>query len=237
MEFTRNKLIKWTANIEQYINSFQHEDDSANKIELLKAYIDTMADILTEIARKTTPNDNWNLFLNGDVLEIRSNKLQHGVRFYTWLNIDFNIETVFLFPQHISRMPDEFWKYILELNEYGKFVFEENAIPNCPSCLSLQAPKKIKSNLFRLARHCILFAAQQNETDIDVENIYEGFGSIQVSWPLNIKTEDLLNNISEVFIRFYRISYMLYRYEYIKNHSKHKGKRKIQTKDEADKRG
>ena len=84
MEFTRNKLIKWTANIEQYINSFQHEDDSANKIELLKAYIDTMADILTEIARKTTPNDNWNLFLNGDVLEIRSNKLQHGVRFYTW---------------------------------------------------------------------------------------------------------------------------------------------------------
>ncbi len=236
MEFSANKLIKWAANIEQYFSSFQHEEDSANNIELFKGYIDTMADILTEVARRTTPNDSWKLFHSGNVLEVRSNKLQYGIRFYTWLNIEFNIETAFLFPQHISRMPDEFWKNILELNQYGKFVFEENSMPNCPSRLTLQAKKKVKSNLFRLARHCILFAAQQNENDIDVEDVYEDFGSIQVSWPLNIKIEDLLNNISEVFTRFYRINYMLYRHEYIINHSKRKGGRKIQTRDEADKR-
>jgi hypothetical protein len=86
----------------------------------------------------------------------------------------------------------------------------------------LQANKKVKSNLFRLARHCILFAAQQNKNDIDVEDIYENFGSIQVSWPLNIRIEELLNNASEVFKRFYQINYMLYRHEYITNHSKHK---------------
>jgi len=222
MEFSANKLSKWAANIDQYFISSQHEDNSANNTKFFKAYLDTIADILTEIAHNTTPNDHWELFRMGDILEIRSKKLQYGVRFYTWLNIEFNIETALLFPQHISHMPDEFWKYILELNEYGKFVFEENSIPDRPSCLSLKAPKKVKSNLFRLARHCILFAAQQSENDIDVEDIYEDFGSIQVSWPLNIKMEDLLNNIFEVFKRFYQINYMLYRYEYILNHSKHK---------------
>jgi hypothetical protein len=233
MEFPKNKLIKWAAHIEQYLSSFP---DSANNTEPLKAYLDTMADILTEIACRITPNDNWNLFRSGDALEIRSKKLQNSVRFYTWMNIDFNIATTLLFPQHISHMSDEFWKYILELNEYGKFVFEENAIPNCHSCFSVQFPKKVKSNIFRLARHYILFAAQQNGNDIDVEDIYEDFGSIQVSWPLNIKIEDLLNNISEVFTRFYQINYMLYRYEYIINHSKRKGGRKLQTRDEVDKR-
>lgn len=236
MEFSANKLIKWAANIDQYFRSFQQEDNSVNNTDLFKAYLDTIADILTEIACRTTPSDNWELFRSGDILEIRSNKLQHSFRFYNWQNIEFNIETAFLFPQHISRMPDEFWRHVLELNEYGKFVFEENSIPDFPSCLALQAKKKVSSNIFRLARHCILFAIQQNENDIDAEDIYEDFGSIQVSWPLNIKIEDLLNNISEVFTRFYRINYMLYRHEYIINHSKRKGGRKIQTRDEVDKR-
>jgi hypothetical protein len=222
MDFSANKLNKWAANIDQYFRSFQHEDNSANDTKLFKAYLDTIAEILTEIAHKATPNDHWELFRRGDILEIRSEKLQHNFRFYTWLNIEFNIETDFLFPQHISRMPDEFWKHFLELNEYGKFVFTENSMPNLPSHLTLQANKKVKSNLFRLARHCILFAAQQNKNDIDVEDIYENFGSIQVSWPLNIRIEELLNNASEVFKRFYQINYMLYRHEYITNHSKHK---------------
>jgi hypothetical protein len=223
MEFSANKLIKWAANIDQYFISSQHEDNSVNNTELFKAYLDTIAEILTEIAHKTTPNDHWELFFMGeDILEIRSKKLQHGFRFYTWLNVEFNIETAFLFPQHINRMPDKFWKHILELNEYGKFVFEENSVPDLPSCLTLQAKKKVRSNLFRLARRCILFAAQENEDNIKDEDIYENFGSIQVSWPLNIKMEDLLNNIFEVFTRFYQINYMLYRYEYILNHSKHK---------------
>lgn len=236
MEFSTNKLIKWAANIDQYFISSQHEDNSVDNTKFFKVYLNTIADILTEIAHRTTPNDNWELFFSGDILEIRSKKLQHCVRFYTWMNIEFNIEMDLLFPQHISHMPDEFWKYILELNEYGKFVFEENSIPDCPSCLSLKAPKKVKSNLFRLARHCILFAAQENEDNIEAEDIYDNFGSIQVAWPLNIKIEDLLNNIFEVFKRFYQINYMLYRYEYIINHSKRKGRKKMQTRDEVDKR-
>jgi hypothetical protein len=222
MEFSANKLTKWAANIDQYFISSQHEDNSVNNTKFFKAYLDTIADILTEIARRTTPNDNWELFFSGDILEIRSKKLQHGFRFSTWQNIEFNMETAFLFPQHISHMPDKFWKYLLELNEYGKFIFTEDSVPDFSSCLTLQAPKKVKSNLFRLARHCILFAAQENKDNIEAEDIYENFGSIQVSWPLNIKMEDLLNNIFEVFKRFYQINYMLYRYEYILNHSKHK---------------
>jgi hypothetical protein len=146
------------------------------------------------------------------------------------------METAILFPQHISRMPDEFWKHILELNEYGKFVFTEDSMPNFPSCLTLQAKKKVKSNLFRLARHYILFAAQENEDNIETKDSYEDFGSMQVSWPLNIKIEDLLNKMFEVFTRFYRINYMLYRHEYIINHSKRKSGRKRQTRDEVDKK-
>jgi hypothetical protein len=236
MEFSANKLTKWAANIDQYFISSQHEDNSVNNTELFKAYLDTVAEILTEVAHETTPKDHWKLSFMGNILEIRSKKLQHGFRFGTWLDIEFNMETAILFPQHISHMPDEFWKHVLELNEYGKFAFTEDSMPDFPSCLTLQAKKKVKSNLFRLARHCILFAAQQNKNDIDVEDIYENFGSIQVSWPLNIKIEDLLNNISEVFTRFYQINYMLYRYEYIINHSKRKGGRKLQTRDEVDKR-
>jgi hypothetical protein len=236
MDFSANKINKWSANIDQYFRSFQQEDNSVNDTKLFKAYLDTIDEILTEIAYKATPNDNWELFRIGDILEIRSKKLQHGFRFNSWQNSEFNIETNILFPQHISHMPDEFWKHVLELNEYGKFAFTENSMPNLPSRLTLQAKKKVKSNLFRLARHCILFAAQENENNIDVEGIYEDFGFIQVSWPLNIKIEELLNNISEVFTRFYQINYMLYRHEYIINHSKRKGGRKIQTRGEADKR-
>jgi hypothetical protein len=236
MEFSANKLTKWAANIDQYFISSQHEDNSVNNTELFKAYLDTIAEILTEIAHKTTPNDHWELFFMGDILEIRSKKLQHGFRFGTWLDIEFNMETAILFPQHISRMPDEFWKHILELNEYGKFVFTEDSMPNFPSCLTLQAKKKVKSNLFRLARHYILFAAQENEDNIETKDSYEDFGSMQVSWPLNIKIEDLLNKMFEVFTRFYRINYMLYRHEYIINHSKRKSGRKMQTRDEVDKK-
>jgi hypothetical protein len=241
MEFSANKLTKWAANIDQYFISSQHGDNnSVNNTELFKAYLDTIAEILTEVAHKTTPNDHWELFLRGDILEIRSKKLQHGFRFGTWLDIEFNMDTAILFPQHISHMPDEFWKHVLELNEYGKFVFTEDSMPNFPSCLTLQAKKKVKkkvkSNLFRLARHCILFAAQENEDNIEAEDIYENFGSIQVSWPINIKMENLLNNIFEVFTRFYQINYMLYRYEYIINHSKRKVGRKMQSNDEVDKR-
>jgi hypothetical protein len=236
IDFSANKLNKWAVNIDQYFRSFQHKDNSINDTKLFKAYLDAIAEILTEIAYKATPNDQWELFRRGDILEIRSKKLQHNFRFYTWLNIDFNIETDFLFPQHILRMPDEFVKQFLELNEFGKFVFTENSRPNLPSRLTLLAKKKVKSNLFRLARHCILFAAQQNKNDINVEDVYGNFGSIQVSWPLNIKIEDLLNNATEVFKRFYQINYMLYRHEYILNHSKRKSGREIQARDEVDKK-
>ena len=112
----------------------------------------------------------------------------------------------------------------LELNDYGKFVFAEDTMPNLTSNLTLQAKKKVKSNLFRLTRHCILCETQKNDDTVDVEDIYDNFGHLQVSWPLNIKMQDLLNNMFEVFVRFYQINYMLYRHEYILNHSKRKNR-------------
>lgn len=153
--------MKWATNLHLYFVSVQREDDPENHVEPFKVYLDTIADILTEIAHRTTPNDKWELSFMGDILHVRSEKLDHVIRFGTWLDMEFNMETEILYPQHLVRMPDLFWKQILELGEYGKFEFVETAIPDSPPYLAVQAKKKTKSNLYRLVRQRILCEAQK----------------------------------------------------------------------------
>ncbi len=67
MEFSENNIIKWAANIDQYFRSFQHEDDSVNNTELFKAYLDTVAEILTQVLIKRPPKitgnyPSWEIF-------------------------------------------------------------------------------------------------------------------------------------------------------------------------------
>lgn len=223
MDIPANIITKWAANLHQYFVFAQREEDPENHVEPFKVYLDTIADILTEIAHRTTPNDKWELSFMGDILHIRSDKLHHVIRFGTWLDHEFNMETEILYPQHLVRMPDLFWKQILELGEYGKFEFLENAIPDYPPYLAVQAKKKTKSNLYRIVRNSVLFEAHTiNDYPIRSKDIYDNFGYLQVSWPVNIRFEELLINMYETFKRFYQLNYMLYRHEYILTHSKHK---------------
>lgn len=222
MDIPAQTIMKWATNLHQYFVFVQREEDPENHVEPFKVYLDTIADILAEIARKTTPNDKWELSFMGDILHVRSEKLQHVIRFGTWLDIEFNMETEILYPQYLVRMPDLFWKQILELGEYGKFEFVDYSIPDSPPELAVQAKKKTKSNLYRIVRHSILCEAQNNDSPVGSDDKYDDFGFLQVSWPVNIRFEDLLNNMSEIFKRFYQINYMLYRHEYILTHSKHK---------------
>lgn len=215
LPFPKERVQTWATSIEKYV--LHQSEERPENLTVCKEFYDTIREILTEAAYKIAPIDDWELSSNG-FSTICSKKLRHDFIFDTWLDIDFYMQTSILYSQHLSRMPDKFWGFILELEKKGNFIFEENAVPKCPKELQSLVKKKDKSQVFKIIQSFILFTAQGHDGFSDVESIYEGFGSFQVSWPVTIGKEELIDEIFDVFKLFYKISYMLYRHEYILTH-------------------
>ncbi len=219
MQITSGTKQRWARNIDAYF--FAQRKGNVASDEYL-AFNDTLAEILTNAASTVGQRDSWELFMSGTYFEIRSIKLQHGFRFGAWLDARFYMETDVLYAQHISHMPEDFWDCVLQLEKCGRFVFTENAMPEIASGLRSQAKKKVKSNLYRLARHHLLCAAESNNDAFVERDCFEDFGSLEVEWPININVEDLFVKLVEAFTRLYRVNYLLYRYEYMLRHSRRK---------------
>lgn len=207
---------KWASSIARYISVIDDEDENA--FQAFKTYQDTIVEVLSTVAAKVAPQDEWDMFLvGGDFPLIRSRKMGCGICFGIWLGIEFYMQTPLLYPNRLYRMPDDFWKQFVELADFGKCSFEENAAPKIPSCLKAESKRKPKSTLFQVIRQYILFAANEDGESFDRIDSPEGFGCLNVSWPMTVPLDELLKNMSEVFKRFYQINYMLYRQEYIYN--------------------
>jgi hypothetical protein len=217
MGFPDEKVLQWAENIDRYF--FELIKTGENKVSTFIAYRNTFAEILETVSRIVAPKEQWKTyFLGGTVPLIKSDKFYNGFHLGTWLDAYFYLEAPMHYSCHIHRMPDVFWKTYLELHNYGKS-------PIVPKNVRIQTKNTSKNSLYKLIQNYILLSLEMESENIVDTDTQEDIGSIEVMWPRNIRIEEFINNVFEVFKRVYQINYMLYRREYISLHSKKKLKK------------
>jgi len=110
-------------------------------------------------------------------------------------------------------MPNDFCTTFTELFSFGKFSFQENAVPTFDR--KKPAPdifKGGKSDIYTLIRNYILLELY-SEGSLDL-------GWFRIEWPHNTSWEVLIRNGCDAFKRIYRLNYMLYRVEYLRRQSR-----------------
>ncbi|MCE5186632.1 MAG: hypothetical protein LLF76_10960 [Planctomycetaceae bacterium] len=153
-------------------------------------------------------------------LTARSPKLQCDISLHAWPGYEYQMETNFAYAKHIGSMTDNFWQHILDISKFGEIVFEEDRIIEAPLFPTRHVNKKMKSQLFKIARNFLVYSNEEYNDGVDCEDPFDGFGILRVSWPITVQIEELLQKIYEIFIRCHQINYMLYRQQYILTHSK-----------------
>jgi hypothetical protein len=138
---------------------------------------------------------------------LTSAKQQENYIFGLFWNKQFYLEVPIICPWNIKRMPDEFWKYFIELSQFGDFSVEEDALPilsDKDSSLDEAYLKGVKSNIYKMIWNYISWEQEYAEH-------YYSFGRFMVRWASNIKWEDLIQNGSKAFQGIYKMNHMLYK--------------------------
>jgi hypothetical protein len=116
------------------------------------------------------------------------------------------------YPFYLKSMDDNFWGVFVELSEFGKFEFKENIVPSSEKAKHIEKTLgKCKSNVFNLIKNYILLEEGGGSGDI---------GSLEISWPVTIEINDLINNAIKAFTNLHKVNYLLYRRYYINNKRK-----------------
>ncbi len=217
--FSPDEITRWNICVDRYLVS-SHNDKEACQ-DIFDAYIKSITEILLEISEKVAPSDKWTFHRMGNTLIVRSHKLEHDFEIGICFEMRFYIETELVYPQNIAYMTDEFWTNVIELNQFGQLQYLKNRIFDIPESINHKALKRKNSNILSMAHNYILFMAQELEGMNEYEDTCScDYGTLEVSWPIDIGFENLLRNYYMVFKRFYKINYLLYRQQYIADRNK-----------------
>ena len=211
LNMSQQDLNVWADAIRAYLQSLDEEEGGADG-EISNAYVNAVRAILCGITAAVAPRDRWEFVISGDLACIaRSEKLDHEFIFGDYFGAKFFLESGIPYAWNIKHMGDEFWKHLVALGEFGEFAYEEGTSPSHSTYFSQRVLRNGRSNVYRIVRNHVLF--EQN--DAASTNGLANLGSLSVCWPSGGPLRTLLPNVFEAFKRLYRISYMLYRYEYI----------------------
>lgn len=190
------------GSVDAWLASLESDADDDNTTAF-QAYLDVLREFLETIAAAVAPRDQWQPFWSGSSVILRSAKLAHD---FTLEVDDLHGRWVLSFPlgrsQHLPKMPDEFWRILLELNDWANLSFTSNRL--------IAEHKSIAWTI--MAEYSLL------ATDEDSGALTDQFldsGTLELSWPLRLPVEQLRDRMIESFRRAYRLNYLLYRHDYI----------------------
>lgn len=139
---------------------------------------------------------------------LRSEKLESEFTFGIYQN-NYYLTIDIHYPFYLKSMEDKFWKYFVELSEFGKFEFMENSSPSSEMAKDIEKTiGKCKSNVFKQIKNYILLENNGGSGDI---------GSLEVSWPVTIEINELIDKATNAFRNLHKVNYLLYRRYYINN--------------------
>lgn len=203
---TEDQIEEWGRVISKHLEQLGAEESEFDG-DTAVAYVEQTARVLESIARKIAPRDTWGFFCSGGEVMARSEKLSLDFRF-GFPYLDGFYLSMSLYPaQHLSGMPNGFWRSVVELEDFGVPELELNCIDS-----------KGKGLVYQIVRAFVDTEMNGNESDAP----FMDFGQLTVVWKESLTTTELARRLQEVFSRFYRIAYLLYRAEYITQKSREK---------------
>jgi hypothetical protein len=201
MRPSEDKISEWTDRIHAYFHTLDDGDENDEAVDVFELYLRSFAEMLQVICQGLRARDEWEFFYIGGLASARSKKMAQDFRFGAYLLNEYYMECSIPYPIHLKKMPDDFWRILLQLGEFGNFGFGEN-----------RTSAAGKSNVFKMIRAYSEIEAATDEFDDDP---FMDFGFLTVSWPLSTSIGELFAAAADVLPRMHRLSYMLYRAEYI----------------------
>ena len=167
--------------------------------EIAVQYVRKTAQLLLSFAQQVAPRDKWESFVDDDVM-VRSSKLGLDFRFGLPQTDGFSFAVELAPARHLIRMPDEFWCTLLELGDLGDVRFG----PHCQ-------PLRGKAVVFQVVN---AFLEAERSGGLDAPFI--DFGELSVVWSEVLSPVDLCDRVEQALRKMYRLGYLLYRAEYIR---------------------
>lgn len=152
---------------------------------------------------------HWNILGNGIYVIATSQKKHHAYCIGFYAN-QFYINSGIYNPRFLKSMKAEFWNVLSSLDLMDFFSFQENAGIERDVKFDL---KTSKSSVYSLVRNYVLLEEHSTRGATDIGN----FESI---WYLGDPDEIICEQAVESLKGIYRLNYLLYRNEYLRNHKK-----------------
>jgi hypothetical protein len=166
--------------------------------------------MMQRMAHEVAPRDKWESLWSGSAVFLRSGKLSHDFSFEVLdLQGAYCFSSSLVHSQHLPKMPDTFWRLLLELHDIGAVKF-------CPNIVITES----KSVLWTIIEENASLAQEQR--DGARENPFLDAGQLEVCWSLKTPLATVYTQALEAFRRLYRLNYMLHRHEYILAKSRQK---------------
>jgi len=122
------------------------------------------------------------------------------------------INSTILEAQNLKGMNDEFWRQFMELTKSGDFQFQENAgLPD--SSKRVCDIKSGRSGVFKLIRNYVLLEEHSPLNTADL-------GWFEFKWSASAPLETIRISGTIAFKGIYKLNYLLYRSQYLKEKSK-----------------
>jgi len=209
-----NKHEKWELNLRDHIEVTYGLKEFSKDYEsnILFQTNDLLFEISENFFKYGNFKDDWDtskfsMNYMGQNLLLKSLKTSHVFDWGVYQD-HFYLDAYFLHSENIRYMGDDFWKTLLELDNYGQFSFVE-------SCgLSKQYKEHFgnkKSNVFRVIRDYLLF---------QVETIYStdyqrdpnlNLGSLELKWEFGTDWSVIVENSCKAFKALYQLNYQLWK--------------------------
>lgn len=185
-----------------------------NGVEPVSSFEDTdrMARTMTDLLRGSLPSPRGGRWELGemDLLDIggsfylKESRTQAGVRFL-FRQEAFTLSLDLDRAEYLGRARDAFWMDLTSLTGIGELTFEPSAIP--------EPLWDAKAAVGGRPNHAVGDLMRFWNLHLTERDPFMDFGSLEVSWPLNIPAKPLSRSIRAALEVFYRLSYEFYRWE------------------------
>lgn len=201
-----------------YIHFGQEELSDEHHLEISLQFQEVLSAIMDLFLLFGKFRDSWELppkidiYPFGQGAVVISEKLNHDFSF-GFYESEFFIESYILYPWNLKHMPDEFWKTLTELPTLGAFSFQENVFPVFGEDEPIpEIFKGGRSNVYKIIRNYMVLE-QYSDGSLDL-------GWFKVAWPRETAWDILIKRGCDAFKKIYRLNYMLFRNEYLRNKAK-----------------
>lgn len=173
--------------------------------------------LLLYFVRNSKAKDEWSQLRwrstsEGVFISTYSKKQKHEYTLGIY-NQEIYLSSAISEAQNLKSMNDDFWHQFMLLSRAGDFQFQENAgLPD--SVKRVCDTKSSRNSMFKLVRNFVLFEehSPKNTTDL---------GWFEFKWHTSAPIETIQSSGTIAFKGIYKLNYLLYRSQYLKDKSRH----------------